>query len=667
MVQAMKKAKTGRLLIPHQRSTWVLAVALSACAAEVEEPEEPTPTPVLACDPALTIAPDAAEVEPRSVVLFTAAGGSGTYRFALEESGSGGEIQTESGAYLAGATAGVDRVVVRDVTCSGEAFAEIEVLAPLEVAPTSTWVPPVTDVVIEVVGGSGDWSCSLAVDGSGGTLSDGCAFRAGALAGLDVIRVTDAQTAQFADVRVVVDPDAALHAAGEGGLHVVEGSPAAVRTVGGSGEVTLSVEDGAIALQDGRIVAGAGAAGTVRVSDRYSPELSLLLPVRGVGAFAPDVGRDGERSGHGVLLGLGDVNGDNLPDAAFGFIEPSVDAYYSGAVALYAGNGSGYEPAPARVLGGTERTQTFGRSLAAADLDGDGLVDLLVGADKTDRGVTNNGALFIYPGVSGQFFADEPARVLYGRNAYARFGAAVTVCDFDADGWLDLAVGAIDDIDEAVAVPAEGQGAVHVFRGAETGFDDEASFLLHGVLPDGLGGFLPGPGMHLGGALASGDFDGDGLCDLAVGAASAPVGDDAEAGLVYLYRGTQADDALLAREPALMLAGAGSGELGRRIALGDVDGDGRMDLLAAEWGLDGDASAAGAVRLLRGRAIADVAGGEWVDAEDADWSVRGTSSFERAGSDIALADLDDDGRAEVVVGAYRAELGFGVNEGVIRV
>ena len=75
---------------------------------------------------------------------------------------------------------------------------------------------------------------------------------------------------------------------------------------------------------------------------------------------------------------------------------------------------------------------------------GDGLTDLIVGAPYDDLGATDIGAVYIYPGEAGSFLADEPSRVLTGRLGGDRFGWSIAACDFNADGRVDLAIGAYD-------------------------------------------------------------------------------------------------------------------------------------------------------------------------------------------------------------------------------
>ncbi len=113
------------------------------------------------------------------------------------------------------------------------------------------------------------------------------------------------------------------------------------------------------------------------------------------------------------------------------------------------------------------------------------------------------------------------------------FGDALAVCDFDDDGFADLAVG----VPEETVGPNDNAGSLHVFYGSPGGLSTvgEQDFDLDDL--DLSGG--ADAGDQWGSALAAGDFDLDGVCDLAVGAPGKSVGAaDNHAGAVVVLFGT---------------------------------------------------------------------------------------------------------------------------------
>ncbi len=137
-------------------------------------------------------------------------------------------------------------------------------------------------------------------------------------------------------------------------------------------------------------------------------------------------------------------------------------------------------------------------------------------------------------------------------------------------------------------------------------------------------------GDEFGAAIVSlHDLDGDGLDDLVVGAP----GDDsagADAGAVYIYAGA-ASEYLETASPTVLLGDAGHG-LGRALAVGDVDGDGLLDVAAAGSGCECVMVFTGASGFADSTTLTGTAG-------------------EGYGAALAVGDLDGDGFAEVVVGA----------------
>lgn len=657
---------TKQAVFPHPLTKLagrlILLVGASACSKPFDDGPPGTSgldSPRHDCDVPLAVSPWEQSVTAFGLVQLVASGGSGVYHFSVTEDGSGASVNASTGAYQAGGTVDVDDVVtVLDPHCGRVASATIAVLSHVRASPDELHVPPGTAVSFDVSGGSGTFGCHLASATSGGTLT-GCSYVVGAAPGTDVVRVEDLVTGAFDDVIVVSDPTATFSVVGAGHLFLPQGSRFVPTPVGGSGSLVVDVLEGALTVDGEAIVATAAGRARVRVSDRYAG-FSVEIPVDVLAPLSADLPRDGERSGEGVVLAAGDIDGDGYDDAVLGFIDLGIEASYGGGVLVYAGGPDGLEPTPVLVLAGTATEDTLGRSVAIADLDGDGASDLVVGVDKTDQGGTNVGTVRIYPGTPGAFFSDTPSRTLGGENEFGRFGSGLAVCDFDADGWLDLAVGAVEDSDLAAAEPADEQGAVHVFKGGTDGFGDRADFVLYGEAPDGVGGFAAQAGMQLGGALVAGDLDGDGLCDLAAGAPEgsyAGVGGAGD-GVVLVYRGTTEDGLTLTREPAAVLIPTSTTDgLGRRIAIGDVDGDTLADLAVSEWKSDRGSVDGGGVWLFRGIDFDALYPDVIVDTSDAAWWVFSRIAGDSLGSAVDLADLDGDGLDELIAGAYLAGLG----------
>lgn len=258
-----------------------------------------------------------------------------------------------------------------------------------------------------------------------------------------------------------------------------------------------------------------------------------LLPIQVVDQGGLGINEPGDM--FGTALSAGDYNNDGWMDLAVGAPgeSPGADPQ-SGLVFIYAGSSSGLAPEltiDQSGLGANEDDDRFGMALTSADFNDDGFDDLAVGAPGEAPGTDpKSGAVFIYRGSSQSL---KPRQVVsqapFDHNESGdEFGAALSSGDYNGDGRDDLAVG----------VPGENlplapdAGAVLIFRGDPTNLVP-----LQLVTQVGLGADQPYD--RFGSALSTGNYIGDDLHDLAIGAPGETRSSAIDSGSVYLMRGTR--------------------------------------------------------------------------------------------------------------------------------
>jgi hypothetical protein len=166
----------------------------------------------------------------------------------------------------------------------------------------------------------------------------------------------------------------------------------------------------------------------------------------------------------------------------------------------------------------------LGASARALDADGDGAMDLLLGAPTADATGQDSGTFYLF---AGPFVADrttaEALATVHGGAAGRRLGAATAELvhgDVDGDGAADVLIG--NPVDNAGG-PAN-RGAAALFFGPLTGtrdFDAADRTLTGDDRDDALGT-----------SVLLADLDGDGQLDLGAGAPGA-----GESGAVYVLFG----------------------------------------------------------------------------------------------------------------------------------
>ncbi|XP_052127501.1 integrin alpha-PS2 isoform X2 [Frankliniella occidentalis] len=200
----------------------------------------------------------------------------------------------------------------------------------------------------------------------------------------------------------------------------------------------------------------------------------------------------------------GDFDGNGVVDVAFGMPRGSS---LMGRVVVYSWNLVNLFNRTGDQMG-----SYFAYALAAVDVDGDGLDDLVIGAplfthyDNNDGKYETGRVYVIYQGSGAEKSKFREVTTLDGKNSKARFGMALcSLGDVNKDGFGDFAVGApYDGVKE--------RGAVYIYHGSKDGVMEKASQV---ILAEDINHQLSTFGFSLSGGL---DLDNNEYPDLAVGA-----------------------------------------------------------------------------------------------------------------------------------------------------
>jgi hypothetical protein len=299
-------------------------------------------------------------------------------------------------------------------------------------------------------------------------------------------------------------------------------------------------------------------------------------------------------------LALADLDGDNKLDVII-----TTPGTYDVNVGFGVGDGT-FTAIPSIAVSGNGSGPS---GVVVLDVTGDGKKDIVVGRCVNGVGGWGGGRVTIIRNFGARTFV-APVDEDFYTGAWAGGGAGVAIGDFNGDGHLDFAIG-------------------------DTDFDNYDSH------PDGRGGYywlgLPDGGLQpqtelfgLGTAMASGDFNGDGLMDF--------VGHSQNRGNANVYLGSSQADAgaVRAMNPVGVSAGIGS------IITGQLNNDTNLDFAVS-------ANATGLVSVVLGL-------GDGTFLSPATYPVA-------APFGLAFTDVNGDGLKDLVVGSSGIAVLPGVDGG----
>lgn len=444
-------------------------------------------------------------------------------------------------------------------------------------------------------------------------------------------------------------------------------------------------DDLAVAEMESLLGQGEGA---VRIL--YSSFEGLLgsgaLPAQLIYDFIPETGTlDREAADDfGRALAAADFDCDGRDDLAIGIPGEDIGAANdAGAVLVLQGstlglvtsNLLGFEPhrfyQGLATTGGTaEADDRFGAALATGNFDFGSGQDLAVGIPGEDN--ARGSVLTLYSATACQelgaavptYWTQDSSGVLDTAEDGDQFGFELATGDFQGDHADDLVIGVFGEDLEAQT----DAGAVQVIYGQVLlGLRSDGNQLWSETLAD-AGGFTEA-GDHFGEVLATGDLDGDGLDDLAIGTPAEDVSFHPDAGAVTILKATATVGLTTNDAEGFDQSGVVDGEtledfdnFGYALAIGDfADGNSPGSDLAI--GIPQESAGSPVPFAFEGAVTLVPGGGTFLEIGQANLWTKGSfgsagiavNSPEYYGYALAAGDFDGNGHDDLAVGAVQVE------------
>ncbi|MCP4589738.1 MAG: hypothetical protein GY842_03250 [bacterium] len=379
----------------------------------------------------------------------------------------------------------------------------------------------------------------------------------------------------------------------------------------------------------------------------------------------------------GCSIATGDVSGDGIDDLLLCASGADYPRRSSAGIAYLILGAAGFFDSPVRDLGvaGTWHVRFIGpaaggdmgganafggldaHGAAIGRLDNDNLGDVVLGVHLANGATTQSGRVYIVFGSSLPAAGSAPATFdlglssghdvrINGDGQYDEMGDFVLTGDLTGDGMDELII----PNENFSQYLFDTEGAVHIFRGSASWNS------VYNLATTSAPITLLGDKKYdkLGESATVGDFNGDGIVDLAAAAPGADAGAHTTQrgdGFVYgllgssgLQTGTHMIDYASAT-PDFLLIGEYQENLGTEISAGDFNGDGYDDIAGAEWFAGPQTN--GTVEVLFGREF--VGSPTFTAAVDTDLHIVGNAN-DRISFSMGAGDTNDDGIDEILYG-----------------